>query len=118
MAGRKGFTLIEIMIVVLIIGLLAMIAVPSFVKSRENSRKNACINNLRQIDTAKEQWAMEARLSDGSACADEQSEVVALIKGGAPNCPGGGSYTYGPIGTQPGCSIDGHSLDGDFDNTD
>lgn len=56
---RKGFTLVEIMIVVAIIGLLAAIAIPSFLKARETAQKNACINNLRQLDSAKNQWAIE-----------------------------------------------------------
>jgi prepilin-type N-terminal cleavage/methylation domain-containing protein len=59
MHTRQGFTLVEIMIVVAIIGLLAAIAVPSFLQARETARRNACINNLRQIDGAKDQYALE-----------------------------------------------------------
>jgi len=57
---KAAFTLVEIMIVVAIIGLLAGIAIPNFIKARETARKNACINNLRLIDTAIQQWALEA----------------------------------------------------------
>ncbi len=59
MRNRKGFTLVEIMIVVAIIGLLAAIAVPAFIKARNTARRNACINNLRQISAAKDEYALE-----------------------------------------------------------
>jgi len=107
-SANKAFTLVEIMIVVAIIGLLAAIAIPNFVKARTTAQTNACINNLRQIDGAKEQWALETRKTSGAATVD--SEVNAYIKGGAPKCPGGGTYTYNAIDNPPTCSVAGHSV--------
>lgn len=104
----QGFTLIEIMIVVLIIGVLLAIAVPNFVKARETSRTKACVANLKQIDAAKEQWAMNNNKNDGDASVD--ADVNTFIKGGAPDCPSGGTYTYQAVGTAPTCSQAGHAL--------
>mgnify|MGYP006302331987 CR=1 FL=1 len=102
---KQGFTLVEIMIVVAIIGLLAAIAIPSFVKARNTSRQNACINNLRQVDSGKEQWAMAVNKNDGDNPTTD--DVNDYIKGDStPVCPAGGEYTYMPIGTNPRCNID------------
>ncbi len=106
---RKGFTLVEIMIVVAIIGLLAAIAIPSFVKSRNTSRKSACINNLRQIDSAKEQWAMETNAADDAA--PTSTNIVGYLKA-LPICPSDAaktfdsSYTISIMNINPLCKID------------
>jgi prepilin-type N-terminal cleavage/methylation domain-containing protein len=57
-SSEAGFTLVEIMIVVALVGLLAAIAVPNIVRARTQSQTQACINNLRQIDDASQQWGL------------------------------------------------------------
>ncbi len=85
-----GFTLVEIMIVVAIIGLLAAIAIPNFVKARNTSQANACINNMRQIDSAVQQWALETGQADTATGAAAFVVVPTYIKGGVmPKCPAG-----------------------------
>jgi prepilin-type N-terminal cleavage/methylation domain-containing protein len=107
---KSGFTLVEIMIVVAIIGLLAAIAIPNFVKARATAQKNACISNLRQIDGAKEQWAIGNKKSDTTPTAGSEAAIDAYIKGGGPKCPGGGTYDYKPLGTDPTCTIPEHTM--------
>lgn len=107
--AERGFTLVEIMIVVLIIGILLAIAVPNFVRARESSRAKACVSNLKQIDAAKEQWAMDNNKSDGATC--QMTDLVPNYIKSTPSCPSGGTYTVGNIGTNPTCSIGGtHAL--------
>ena len=106
--GRRGFTLIEIMIVVLIIAVLLAIAIPNFMKARDTSRTKACIANLRQIDTGKVQYAMDQKLASGAAVA-WINLTPDYIKS-QPSCPAGGTYTIGAIDTNPVCTIVGHSL--------
>ena len=73
---KSGFTLVEIMIVVAIIGLLAAIAIPNFVRAREQAQLQSILNNLRVIEGAKDQYALENKLGTGDATADGDSSVL------------------------------------------
>jgi prepilin-type N-terminal cleavage/methylation domain-containing protein len=104
---KGGFTLVEIMIVVAIIGLLAAIAIPNFVKARNTAQATGCINNLRQIDGAKQTWALEkGQGPDATPTEDDLNKYIKLDRNGKiPGCPAGGQYTYGNVGTLPTCSL-------------
>jgi hypothetical protein len=91
------------------VGLMAAIAIPSFVKAKDTSKKNACINNLRMIDAAKEQWALEKSKKDGDKVNAE--DIKKYLKGNKmPVCPQRGTYEINPIGSAPECSISEHKL--------
>ena len=110
MLRKKGFTLVEIMIVVAIIGLLAAIAIPNFVKARSTAQKTACIANLKQIQGAIQVWALDKGKGDvdtvtGPDLWGDGTTPGDYIKK-EPKCPSdptGASYTIVDVGSEPLC---------------
>ena len=118
-SSRKGFTLVEIMIVVAIIGILIAIAVPGFIKARNLSRLNACQENQTKIDGAVNQYILEEKIEDLSAAGAVQDDGWKTELVGSedylrsePACPAGGDYTVltanGSVGEAVVCSITDH----------
>lgn len=99
---KRAFTLVEIMIVVLIIGILLSIAMPQYMRSRELSRHRTCVANLAKIDEAKQMRAMDLRLNTGDACVI--ADIAPAYIRHTPTCPAGGVYTANVIDTNPSCT--------------
>jgi prepilin-type N-terminal cleavage/methylation domain-containing protein len=111
-SNGAGFTLVEIMIVVAIIGLLAAIAIPNYVRARNNSQSNACINNLRKLDGAVQQYALENQQASGATVTKVM--IMPYIKlnssGSIPACPANGNYAVTTNTNAPTCDVSGHVL--------
>lgn len=116
-SDQRGFTLVEIMIVVAIIGMLAAIAIPNFVKARGTAQMSACINNLRMIDSAIQEWATEQKKGDTTAVTYQ--DISSYMKNSV-TCPAGGttfsdSYSITTVADKPTClkNPDKHKLPAD-----
>lgn len=106
--GREGFTLVEIMIVVAILGLLIAIAVPHYVRQRSSGQANGCINNLLKLDDAASQFALERGKKTGDTI-NFPADLTPYIRLNSsmmiPPCPAGGGYSLAVVGSHPTCSL-------------
>lgn len=100
---RRAFTLVEVMIVILLISILAGIAVPNFLRSRDSSRTRTCISSLRATEYAKEMWAMAEKQPAGAACVvgNLVPDYLKMLR----VCPSGGTYDLKTVGERTECSI-------------
>jgi len=102
---RRAFTLVEIMIVVLIIGVILMIAVPSWMRIREKSQNTACKDNMRVIRDSKVQWGLDNNQAQSAVPA--QGDLAPVHMKRFPTCPGSGTYTIGSLDEEVECSEHG-----------
>ena len=106
--SRSAFTLLEILVLVFIIGILIAIAMPNRINQHRSSPANACINNLRQIDAAANQFALVNHLTNGDRI-NFPNDLTPYIKLNSedkiPPCPSGGIYHIGKVGGTPICSL-------------
>ncbi len=93
-----------------LIPMMAAIAIPNFVKARDTAQRNACISNLRQLDAAKQQWALEYNQADYAMPAPADLDKYLRVGFHGLQCPKGGSYEINAVGEPPTCSIPGHEL--------
>jgi prepilin-type N-terminal cleavage/methylation domain-containing protein len=102
---RRGFTLVEIVVVVTLLTVLALIAIPNFLSARKDAAKSACINNIKEISYATEQWALELKKAPTAQVTFD--DIYPYMKG-AVVCPTGGktfedSYGISIVANEPTC---------------
>ena len=108
--ARAGFTLVEIMIVVAIIGLLAAIAIPNFIKARQASQRVACVMNLKAIEGAKGTWALEQHKGGTDVPTDADLFGNTSYIREKPGCPANGTYSLNQVDMKPACTIPDHTF--------
>jgi competence protein ComGC len=108
---RSGFTMVEILIVVAIIGILLAIATPAFQNARNGAKAKACQSNLKEILCAKERWAMDANKAPTDT--PTNADLTPYYVRSTPSCPSSGVYTVGALAELPICSVGGTR--GDYD---
>jgi prepilin-type N-terminal cleavage/methylation domain-containing protein len=101
--NRRAFTIVELAIVIMVIGILLMIAVPQFIRSRSYSQSRTCISSLKKLSEAKEQWGIAMSRPAGAAC--QMADLVPDFIKRLPECPTSGKYSIGTLDEQPLCSL-------------
>jgi prepilin-type N-terminal cleavage/methylation domain-containing protein len=106
----SGFTLTEIMIVIGLIAVVLALGAPNIFKSRDVAQVSACIANLKTIDGAKQQWAVDKKKAGSDEPDDTDLFGTGLYVKVKPACPSGGSYSLNEVSMKPACTISGHAL--------
>lgn len=120
--SKKGFTLVELMIVIVIMGILVAVAIPVYGAVTKNAEKKTCISNMRDMKSTASTWQMQGNNGDqftftGSTVLTTEATYTALFEGGdLPSCPSDGTYTVKITNNDPGytvdvtCTVEGHAL--------
>jgi hypothetical protein len=105
--GSQSYANVALIPVVVVPAMLSAIAIPNFVKARTTAQQNQCINNLRQLEAAKNEWALEKHKQPADV--PTQEDLLPYVRK-FPVCPAGGTYTIGAVSELPTCSVAGHKL--------